>query len=210
MVQGRRPIYSRVLVTLTLLATGISAYQPADWLTWFLETFPVLIGLPILLLTAKRFPLTPLVYTLLFLHGLILLVGAHSTYAEAPIGYWLKDLLGFERNPWDRVGHIAQGFVPAMVTREVLLRTTPLRRGGWLFFIVVCICLAISAFYELIEWWSALAFGGGADAFLGTQGDVWDTQWDMFLALCGATSAQVLLGRLHDRQMTKLQFTIQA
>ncbi|RLA21213.1 MAG: DUF2238 domain-containing protein [Gammaproteobacteria bacterium] len=182
----------------------ISGIGPFDHLTWLLEVTPVLIAIPLLLLTAKRFPLTLLVYWLIAVHALILIVGGHYTYAEVPIGFWVQDWLELSRNPYDRLGHLAQGFVPAMVAREILLRRSPLVVGKWLFFIVVCICLAISAFYEFIEWWVAVAEGGAADAFLGTQGDIWDTQWDMFTAFCGAIVAQLLLSQWHDRALSRL------
>jgi putative membrane protein len=165
---------------------------------------PVLLAAPVLIATARRFPLTHLVYILIAIHALILILGGHYTYAKVPLGYWLQDLFDFARNPYDRIGHLAQGFVPAMIAREILLRVTPLRRGGWLFFIVSSICLAISACYEFIEWGAAIIGGGSAEAFLGMQGDVWDTQWDMFLALCGALSAQLLLARAHDRALARL------
>ncbi|MCC7508134.1 MAG: DUF2238 domain-containing protein [Planctomycetes bacterium] len=158
-------------------------------------------AIPLLVLTRRRFPLTPLLYVLIFLHGLILMLGGAYTYAEVPPGFWVRDALGLERNHYDRLGHFAQGFVPAILAREILLRTSPLKPGTWLFVLVTSVCLAFSAFYELIEWWSAVALGQGADAFLGTQGDQWDTQWDMFLALIGAVSAQIALGRVHTRQV---------
>ena len=181
-----------------------SAIGPKERLTWFLEIAPILVALPVLVWTWRRFPLTPLVYTLIALHAVILMVGGHYTYAEVPLGFWVRDLLGLARNHYDRLGHFAQGFVPAMIAREVLLRRTPLRRGGWLFFLVTSVCLAISAFYEFTEWWAALAGGQAATAFLGTQGDVWDTQWDMFLALCGALTAQLTLARVQDRQLARM------
>jgi putative membrane protein len=183
----------------------LSGMGPHDRLTWVLEVTPVLIALPILVTTYGTFPLTPLLYRLIALHAIILMVGGHYTYAEVPAGYWVRDLLGLARNNYDRLGHFAQGFVPAIIAREVLLRRTPLRRGAWLFFLVLCVCLAVSAFYELIEWWSAVVLGKGADAFLGTQGDPWDTQWDMFSALIGALVAQLLLGRAHDRALAALE-----
>ena len=182
----------------------LSGIAPRDRLTWVLEVTPVIIAAPLLASTYRRFPLTPLLYRLIVLHAIILMVGGHYTYAEVPAGYWVSDLLGLARNHYDRLGHFAQGFVPAMIAREVLLRRTPLRPGAWLFFLVACVCLAISALYELIEWWSAVVLGQGADAFLGTQGDPWDTQWDMFLALVGAIVAQLALGRVHDRSLRKL------
>jgi putative membrane protein len=189
------------LVAVALVASGVA---PHDRVTWWLEVFPVLIAAPLLLATAARFPLTPLLYTLLAIHALILILGGHYTYAQVPLGFWVQDWLGLARNHYDRLGHFAQGFVPAILVREILLRTSPLQRGRWLFFLVTATCLAISACYEFIEWWAALAGGVAADAFLGTQGDVWDTQWDMFLALIGATTAQLTLGRAHDRALASL------
>jgi putative membrane protein len=175
-----------------------------DRVTWVLEIFPIVIAAPILVLTARRFPLTPLVYRLIFIHAIILMVGGHYTYANVPLGNWVRDWLGLARNHYDRLGHFAQGFVPAIIAREILLRKLPLRPGGWVFFIVACVCLAISACYEFIEWWSALLGGDSADAFLGTQGDVWDTQSDMLMALIGAIVAQLFLARVHDRQIAAL------
>ena len=190
-----------VLLALCALALVLSGISPHDRLTWWLEVAPVLIALPLLLWTGRSFPLTPLLYVLIFVHALILMLGGHYTYAEVPLGFWMQEWFGFARNHYDRIGHFAQGFVPAILAREILLRRTPLRPGGWLFTLVTSVCLAFSAFYELIEWWSAVFLGGGATAFLGTQGDPWDTQWDMFLCLLGALAAQVLLSRLHDRQL---------
>lgn len=181
-----------------------SAINPHDYFTWLLEVFPVIIAAPILCLTYQNFRLTRLVYLLIALHAIILLVGGHYTYAEMPLFSWLRDYYGWDRNYYDRLGHVAQGFVPAMIAREILLRTSPLRPGKWLFFIVVSICLAISAFYEFIEWWVALASGSEAVAFLATQGDVWDTQWDMLLAFLGAIAAQGLLAKVHDNQLSSL------
>ena len=178
-----------------------SVWHPKDLATWAMEVAPVLIAAPILFATRKRFPLTTLAYVLIALHASILIIGGHYTYAEVPAGFWVQDALGWQRNPYDRLGHLVQGFVPAVITREILLRSTPLRPGGWVFFLVTCVCLAISACYEFIEWAAALASGEGATAFLGTQGDVWDTQWDMFMALIGALSAQILLAREHDREL---------
>jgi putative membrane protein len=163
-----------------------------------------MLGLPLLIATHRRFPLTPLVYRLLFGHALILILGGHYTYARVPAGFWLQDALDLARNHYDRLGHLAQGFVPAMLAREILRRRSPLRPGGWLFFLTTCVVLAISASYEFIEWGVALVMGMDADAFLATQGDVWDTQWDMFLALLGGLAAQTLLSRLHDRQLARL------
>ncbi|MDH3671832.1 MAG: DUF2238 domain-containing protein [Gammaproteobacteria bacterium] len=181
-----------------------SAINPHDRLTWSLEVAPVILAAIILAATYRRFRFTNLVYLLISIHAVILMVGGHYTYAEVPLFDWIKDTFGSARNHYDRVGHFTQGFVPALIAREILIRLSPLRAGRWLFFIVVCTCLAISAFYELIEWWVAVASGTAAEAFLGTQGDVWDTQWDMFLALCGAILAQLLLGRVHDRALERL------
>jgi putative membrane protein len=201
-LEQRRVLFLLLLAVLAvLLWSGIS---PHDRMTWVLEVAPVLIGLPILFWTRGRFPLTTLLYVLLALHAVILMVGGHFTYARVPLGQWVADWLELSRNHYDRLGHVAQGFVPAILAREILLRTSPLERGRWLFVIVVSVCLAFSAFYEMLEWWTALLGGEGASAFLGTQGDVWDTQWDMFLALCGALAAQVLLSGVHDRQLRRL------
>jgi putative membrane protein len=197
----REPLILLLLCAAALVASGVAPYDRA---TWLLEVLPVLIGAAILVATHPRFPLTPLVYRLLFLHALILILGGHYTYARVPLGFWVQDLLDLARNHYDRLGHLAQGFVPAILAREILLRTSRLQAGGWLFFLVTCVSLAASAFYELIEWWAALIWGQSAQAFLGTQGDVWDTQWDMFLALCGALSAQLLLARAHDRALAAL------
>jgi putative membrane protein len=182
-----------------------SGIAPKERDTWWLEVAPVLIGVPILAATYRRFSLTPLVYVLVWIHAIILMVGGHYTYAEVPLFNWIRDAFGFARNHYDRVGHFAQGFVPAILAREILLRTSPLRPGGWLFFLVCSICLAISALYELIEWWAALLTSPETGtAFLGTQGDVWDTQWDMFLALVGSIAAQLALSRLHQRQLDQM------
>jgi putative membrane protein len=192
------------LLALTIVALAISAYQPADRTTWWLEVAPVLIGYPILIACWKRFPLTPLLAVLIFVHAVILIVGGHYTYAKVPLGFWLQDAFDLSRNHYDRIGHFAQGFVPAILAREVLLRHRVVPRGGWLFLFVVSICLAFSALYELIEWQTAVIAGGAADAFLATQGDVWDTQKDMALALVGAILAQLSLARWHDRQLERL------
>ncbi len=193
-----------VLLALGAAALVWSGALPSDRFTWLLEVAPVLIGVPILVATYRRFPLTPLAYRLILLHALILMVGGHYTYAKVPLGFWMRDAFGLARNHYDRIGHFAQGFVPAIVAREVLLRKTPLRPGAWLFSLVTCVCLAISASYELVEWGTAIATGSRAEAFLGTQGDPWDTQWDMFFALIGALLSQLLLSRLHERQLARL------
>jgi putative membrane protein len=198
---------SREPLALLLLALGVlvwSGISPKDRFTWFLEVLPVLVAVPILVATHRRFPLTPLLYRLLFLHASILMVGGHWTYAEVPLGFWMKEAFHFARNHYDRIGHLAQGFVPAILAREILLRKTPLRSGGWLFTLVTAVCLAVSALYELFEWGMAVATGTAADAFLGTQGDPWDTQWDMFFCLAGALVSQLLLSRTHDRELAKL------
>lgn len=182
-----------------------SGMEPKNIYIWFLEVLPALIAAGVLLATRRRFPLTPLVYILILLHSLILMQGGHYTYGEEPFFNWLKEVLGWPRNNYDKVGHFAQGFIPAMVAREILLRKAVVSGRGWLSFLVVCVCLAISAFYELLEWWVALLSGSGADAFLATQGYVWDTQSDMGLALAGAILALVLLGKVHDRQLAALR-----
>lgn len=185
-------------------ALALSGIAPYDRATWLMEVAPIFLGVPLLLATASRFPLTPLLYRLLFVHALILMMGGHYTYARVPLGSWIQHLLGLARNDYDRLGHFAQGFVPALIAREVLLRTSPLKPGRWLFFLVTCVALAISACYEFIEWGAALLGGAAATDFLGTQGDPWDTQWDMFTALIGALSAQLLLARRQDRELVQL------
>jgi putative membrane protein len=204
---NRRQYLSSLFVLVSIFFIW-SAIHPHDFFTWFLEVLPVLIAIPVLVMTCNKFPLTNLVYGLIAVHMLILLVGGHYTYAEMPLFSWMRDYYGWDRNYYDRLGHVAQGFVPAMIAREILLRTSPLMPGKWLFFIVVCVCLAISAFYEFIEWWVALASGSDAVAFLATQGDIWDTQWDMFLAFSGAISAQLLLTKAHMRQMRQMHVYI--
>jgi putative membrane protein len=199
------PIEHRTTLALTLAVMGlallVSGIAPHDRLTWVLETAPVMLGMVLMAATAGRFPLTPLLHGLIAAHAIILCVGGHYTYAQVPLGFWVQDALGLARNHYDRLGHFFQGFEPAILAREILLRRSPLQRGKWLFFIVTSICLAFSAFYELIEWWTAIAGGDSAESFLGTQGDVWDSQWDMFLALGGAVLSQLALGALHDRQL---------
>ena len=199
---GREP---RALLAAGAVALVVSGVAPHDRLTWLLEALPVLIAGPLLVATAGRFPLTPLAYRLIFAHALILLTGAHYTYAEVPLGDWVAGAFDLARNPYDRLGHFAQGFVPAIVAREILIRRTPVRSGKWLVWLVLCVCLAISAAYEIFEWGAAVIGGASADAFLGTQGDQWDTQWDMFTALVGAVAALALLSRYHDRQIARLE-----
>lgn len=181
-----------------------SAIEPYDRLTWWLEIAPALIGLVLMALSWRRFPLTTLLYVLILIHSLILMVGGHYTYARVPAFDWLRDSFELSRNHYDRVGHLAQGFIPAMIARELLLRLTPLKRGAWLFFLVLCVCLAISAVYELIEWAAAVALGGSAEEFLALQGDIWDTQKDMALAGLGAIAALLLLSTSHDHQLNRL------
>jgi len=196
---------------LALMAIGTlvfvwSAISPYDRTTWWLEVFPIIIAVPLLIATRRRFPLTPLVYRLIFLHAVVLMIGGHYTYARVPLGFWVQNALHLGRNHYDRLGHFMQGFVPAMVAREVLLRRSPLVRGKWLFVIVTSLCLSISACYEFIEWWSAVLGGSAANDFLGTQGDVWDTQWDMFIAFIGAIVAQLTLARVQDRELNGQRF----
>ena len=186
-----------------LAALVVSGIQPYDRATWWMEVAPVLIAAPILVVTHRRFPLTPLLYALIVVHALVLILGGAHTYARVPLGFWLQDLLALERNPYDRIGHFMQGFVPAMVAREILLRGQFVAGARMVGFLSVCVALAVSAVYELLEWGAALALGQGADEFLGTQGDAWDTQADMFMALVGAVSALLLLSRLHDRQLSR-------
>jgi len=188
----------------SLLILAISFIFTFDRFTWLMEVSPILIGLPILIVTFKKFQFTTLIYWLLILHFLILAVGGIYTYSEVPLGFWMQEWFGFERNNYDKIGHFAQGFIPAMVAHEILLRTSPLQKGKWLSFIVTSICLAISACYEMIEWWTAVAQGSSADAFLGTQGYEWDAQSDMFYALIGAIVALLLLSGLHNKLLKKI------
>lgn len=190
-----------LLVVIVLGALAWSGIDPHDRLTWMLEVVWVAVGLPLVAWTWGRFPLSRLLSWLLVVHALILIYGGAHTYALTPLGLWAMETFDMARNHYDRIGHLAQGFIPAILARELLLRRTPLQRGGWLFYLVLAAALSFSAFFELIEWWAALVWGGDADAFLATQGDVWDTQWDMFLALCGALVAQFGLSRVHDRQL---------
>ncbi len=197
----------KFVVSLLLIFSSVfawSAIGPEDRFTWVLEVLPAILGLAILCATYSRFPFTRLVYGLILIHAIILMVGGHYTYAEVPMFDWIKNVFNLDRNHYDRVGHLAQGFIPAIISREILLRASPLKPGKWLFFIVVCICMGISMFYEFIEWWVALATGAGAEAFLGTQGDVWDTQWDMALATTGAILSQLLLAKIHDRALKNM------
>jgi putative membrane protein len=194
-----------VLLVLVVIGTAISGVGPYDRITWWLEVAPILVAIPILIATGENYRLTRLLYRLMAIHALLIMVGGHYTYAHVPLGFWVQDMFDLARNHYDRLGHFLQGFVPAMIAREVLLRSSPLQAGKWLFFLVSCVALAISAFYEFTEWWAALVMGGQADDFLATQGDIWDTQWDMFLALTGAVIAQLSLARVQDRQLEQLK-----
>jgi putative membrane protein len=190
-----------VLLVVVLAGLVVSGIHPYDRLTWILEVLPVLIAVPLLIATHRSFPLTPLAYWLIAIHSLILVLGGHYTYARVPLGFWIQDWFDFTRNHYDRIGHLMQGFGPAIIARELLIRTSPLAPGKWLFTIIVLTILGVSACYEFVEWWAALASEEASAAFLGTQGDPWDTQWDMFLAGCGAIAAQFLFERVHDRQL---------
>lgn len=205
MSDGRPRRYEIGLLVVVLGVLAWSGVEPADRFTWLMEVFPVLIAVPVLVATYRRFRFTPLVYTLMAIHACILMLGGKYTYAEVPLGFWMEHTFGFARNHYDRIGHFAQGFVPALMGREILVRLSPLKGSRWLPFVVLAFCMAISAFYEFIEWWTALATGTAADAFLGTQGDPWDTQWDMFFAFIGAIAALALLSRFHDRQLAKVR-----
>lgn len=200
-----KPVFREplVLLGLTVLALVVSAIRPEDGLTWWMETAPVFLAIPLLLYTARSFPLTPLLYRLIFLHALILIVGAHYTYAEVPLGFRMQEWFGFTRNHYDRIGHFMQGFEPAILVREILRRKNVVQ-GRWLVLFVLSVCLAFSACYEFIEWFAALVNDQAAESFLGTQGDVWDTQWDMFMCLVGAIAALLFLSGLHDRHLARL------
>lgn len=182
-----------------------SAVQPADYFTWFLEVLPALIGFAVLAATYRKFQLTRLTYTLILIHCIILMVGGHYTYAKVPLFDWIRDAFELSRNNYDKVGHLAQGFVPAIIAREIFIRKSVISGNAWRNFLVVCFCLAFSAFYELIEWWVAASTGESAEAFLGTQGYIWDTQSDMALALLGAILALIFLSAIHDRQIENIE-----
>ena len=196
-----------IWIAIFVIALAWSGVAPKDYLTWIMEVLPAVVGAAILWFTRKRFPLTSLTYVLILIHCIILMVGGHYTYPEVPFGDWVRDLFDHSRNNYDKLGHLAQGFVPAIIAREVVIRLMVFNSKRWRDFFIVCLCLAISAFYELIEWWVALLTGEGAHAFLGTQGDLWDTQSDMGMALLGAVLALLILGRLHDRQLQAAGFT---
>jgi len=191
-------------LAIVLVALIVSGIHPADRTTWWLEIFPILVAVPILLATYARFPLTDLLYALIVVHALVLILGGAYTYAHVPLGFWMQDWFGFQRNDYDRIGHFMQGLVPALVAREILLRNGFVAGRRMAAFLSVCVALAVSAFYELVEWWSALLLGQGADEFLGTQGDPWDTQSDMFCALVGAIFAMAVFTRLQDAQIRAL------
>ena len=195
---------TRSWLTIFAVVFSWSAWRPADTFTWVLEVLPAVIGLAVLLATRRSFPLTGLAYILVLAHCIVLMVGGHYTYAEVPLFDWLQDTFDLQRNNYDKVGHFAQGFVPAILAREVLLRFGVIRVRAWLYFLVVCFCLALSAVYEIIEWIVALASREAAEAFLGTQGYIWDTQSDMGFALLGALLSLLLLSRYHDRQLNRL------
>jgi putative membrane protein len=199
-----RPRYELALLVAVLVVFAWSAWHPKDTFTWILEVFPVVIGLVALAGTRCRFPLSRLLLGLIALHMVVLMVGGHYTYAEVPAFDWIRDQFGLARNHYDRVGHFFQGLVPALIAREILLRATALQRGALVGFLALCVAMAISAWYELLEWWVALATGAAAEAFLGTQGDPWDTQSDMFFAAIGALCAVILMRSWHDRSMGSL------
>jgi putative membrane protein len=198
---------SRLAIALALLLVllALSAAHPYDRTTWLMEVFPIFVGVPALCLTYRRFPLTPMVYALIFVHSTVLMVGGAYTYARVPLGFRIAEVLGLHRNPYDKIGHFIQGFVPALIAREILIRGGYVQGRKMLAFLVLCVALAVSATYELIEWGAAMAMGQGAEDFLGTQGDPWDTQSDMLWALIGAAAALLLLARMHDRQIRSLQ-----
>jgi putative membrane protein len=194
-----------VLLIVVMAVFVWSAIEPHDTrLTWFLETFPFMLALPVLLLTYRRFPLTDLAYTLIAIHAMILMLGAHYSYAKVPLGFWMEDWFGWTRNNYDKIGHFMQGFGPAIYVREILARTSPLKRGKWLGFISIAVPLAFSAIYEIIEWLASLSNPTDTEAFLGTQGYIWDTQSDMFLCLVGSVVALILLTKLHNRYLSRV------
>lgn len=204
-IRNREEFFYLILLFIFASVFIWSFICPKDLFTWFLEVMPVIIGLIVILATYKSFKLTNLVYFCILVEAIVMIIGGHYTYAEVPLFNWLRDTFELSRNYYDRVGHFLQGFVPAIISREILLRKSPLKQGKLLNFIIICICLAISASYELIEWGVAEATGTAADAFLGTQGDVWDTQWDMFTALIGAIFSLIILSKIHDRLLNKLK-----
>jgi putative membrane protein len=192
------------LLLLWTLALAASAYHSYDLFTWILEVVPAVIGIGLLIVTYRRFRLTNLLYVLIFVHSLILMVGGHYSYARVPLGFWMENIFGLMRNDYDRIGHFAQGFVPALIARELFLRHKVVRRGAWMVTVNILVCLGISAIYELFEWRTAVFFGSAAEAFLGTQGDPWDTQEDMLMAGVGASAALLLLSRVHDAALLRM------
>lgn len=199
------PRFQTILASIVVAALIVSGIAPFDRLTWLMEVAPVLIALPLMIATRHRYPLTTLLYVLIAAHALVLIAGGAYTYARVPLGFWLQDIFAVDRNPYDKIGHFMQGFVPALVAREILLRGDYVRGRRMTAFLCICVAMAISACYELIEWAAAVALGQGADEFLGTQGDVWDTQSDMFMALIGASCAMLFLARRHDQELADLR-----
>jgi putative membrane protein len=202
MPSNRYPVILLIIVSAFWIWSGIGPHDTR--LTWVLETFPFMIALPVMLLTYKRFPLTDITYTIIAIHAMILMLGGHYSYAKVPLGFWMEDWFGWTRNNYDKIGHFMQGFGPAIYTREILLRTSPLGRGKWLGFISIAVPLAFSALYEIIEWLASLSNPTDTEAFLGTQGYIWDTQSDMFWCLIGSIAALILLTRLHNRYLLKI------
>lgn len=202
-IEQRKPLLLALLAVWSV-ALLISGIQPYDRLTWIMEVMPAIVGAVVMGLSWRKFPLTTLLYVAILIHSLILMLGGHYTYARTPLGDWWKEWFGFSRNNYDRLGHLAQGFFPALITREILLRVSPLKVGGWLNFLTITVCMSISVVYEFIEWWAALLLGQGADEFLATQGDIWDTQWDMLLCTIGAIVAVVFVSRIHNAMIDKL------
>ena len=200
-MSDRTPLLLLIVVLAFWAWSGVDVQDTR--LTWVLETLPFMIALPVLLFTYRRFPLTSLAYTLIALHAMILMLGAHYSYAKVPLGFWMEEWFGWTRNNYDKIGHLMQGFGPAIYVREVLVRASPVKRGGWLAFLSVCVPLAFSALYEILEWAASLANPADTEAFLGTQGYVWDTQTDMFMCLVGSLAAILVLPRLHDRQLAR-------
>lgn len=203
-MQSRSSAFPVFLAVCVLVALAWSGIHPFDRITWVMEVLPAVVVLGVLVATRRSYPLTHLLYALIAVHALVLIVGGAYSYARVPMGFWLQDVFELARNPYDRVGHFMQGFVPALAAREIFLRGAHVKGRKMLAFLCICVALAVSAFYELIEWWAALALGQGADEFLGTQGDAWDTQWDMFMALLGSSTAMLLLSRWHDRLVQRL------
>ena len=199
-----RERYLTGLLFFVFLLLAVTAIKPYDRATWLMEVAPVLIAIPVLMLTYRRLPLTTLLYTLIFLHAIVLITGGAYTYARVPLGFWMQEIFSFSRNHYDRIGHFFQGFVPALAAREILARNGYVTNRRMLGFLCICVAMAISAWYELIEWAAALILGQAADEFLGTQGDPWDTQWDMFMCFVGSVTAMLTLSRLQDRQMKSM------